>query len=125
MIHHLLFFWFRKDSPQAEVEEILEGIRSFATIPAVKDVSIGENRGFPESSAPFTHAAIVTFDDLEGRNDYLADDLHQSVRRKAMSALGELKTISVDTGRASESATQDEPTESPLGTSAQPKAGSI
>ena len=49
MIHHLMFFWFRKDSPQAEVEEVLEGIQSFATIPAVKDVSISENRGFPES----------------------------------------------------------------------------
>jgi 2-oxopent-4-enoate hydratase len=107
VIHHLLFFWFRKDSPQAEVEEVLAGIRSFATIPAVKDVSMSENRGFPESSAPFTHAAIVTFDDVEGRNEYLADDLHQSVRRQAMSVLGELKTISVDTGRASESVTQD------------------
>lgn len=96
-MHHLMFFWFRKDSPQAEVEEVLEGIRSFATIPAVKNVSISENRGFPETSAPFTHAAVLTFDDGEGKNEYLADDLHQSVRRRAMSVLGELKTISVDT----------------------------
>ncbi|MGK3203462.1 fumarylacetoacetate hydrolase family protein [Amycolatopsis sp. MEPSY49] len=100
MIHHVMFFWFRKDSPQAEVEEVLAGIRSFATIPAVRDVSISENRGFPESSAPFTHAAILTFEDWEDKNEYLGDDLHQSVRRKAMSVLGELKTISVDTGRA-------------------------
>ena len=119
MIHHLLFFWFRKDSPRAEVEEVLAGIRSFATIPAVKDFSIGENRAFPESSDPFTHAAVLTFDDLQGRNEYLADDLHQSVRQKAMSVRGELKTISVDTGRAAESATQDEPMESPRGVSAQ------
>ena len=113
MIHHVMFFWFRKDSPQAEVEEVLEGIRSFATIPAVKDVSISENREFPDSSAPFTHAAVLTFDDVAGRNEYLADDLHQSVRRKAMSVLGELKTISVETGPASEPATQDEPIDSP------------
>ncbi|GHF37169.1 hypothetical protein GCM10017566_07900 [Amycolatopsis bartoniae] len=123
VIHHLLFFWFRKDSPQAEVKEVLEGIRSFATIPAVKNVSISENRDFPESSDPFTHAAVLTFDDLEGRNEYLADDLHQSVRRKAMSVLGELKTISVDTGQASESATQEEPIESPLGASVQRDLG--
>ncbi|RSD14069.1 fumarylacetoacetate hydrolase family protein [Amycolatopsis eburnea] len=107
MIHHVMFFWFRKDSPQAEVEEVLEGIRSFATIPAVKDVSISENRGFPESSAPFTHAAILTFDDWDDKNAYLGDDLHQSVRRRAMSVLGELKTISVDTGRAAAPSLED------------------
>jgi 2-oxopent-4-enoate hydratase len=123
VIHHLMFFWFRKDSPQAEVEEVLAGIRSFATIPAVKDVSISENHSFPETSDPFTHAAILTFDDGEGRNEYLADDLHQSVRRKAMSVLGELKTISVDAGQASESATQGEPIESPLGASVQRDLG--
>lgn len=119
MIHHLMFFWFRKDSLQAEVEEVLEGIQSFAAIPAVKDVSISENRDFQESSDPFTHAAILTFDDVEDRNAFFADDLHQSVRRKAMSVFGELKTISVDTGHASDSATQDEPIESPLGASVQ------
>jgi len=100
VIQHVMFFWFRKDSARAEVEKVLAGIRSFATIPAVKDVSISENRGFPESSAPFTHAAVLTFDNAEGRNEYLADDLHQSVRREAMSVLGELKTISVDAGQA-------------------------
>lgn len=123
MIHHVMFFWFRKDSPQADMEEVLEGIQSFATIPAVKDVSISENRSFPESSDPFTHAAILTFDDLKGRNEYLADDLHQSVRHKAMSVLGALKTISVDTGQPSESATQDEPIESSPGASVQRDLG--
>ncbi|EGG47728.1 hypothetical protein SGM_2090 [Streptomyces griseoaurantiacus M045] len=108
MIHHLLFFWFRKDASQADVEEVLAGMRSFATIPAVKSLSISENRDFPETSAPFTHAAVLTFDDVVGRNTYLADDLHQAVRRKAMSVLGELRTISVDTGRAAESVARDE-----------------
>ncbi|MFI5958969.1 fumarylacetoacetate hydrolase family protein [Cryptosporangium sp. NPDC051539] len=103
MIHHLMFFWFRKDSPQAEVEEVLKGIQSFATIPAVKDVSISENRGFPESSEPSTHTAILTFDDLADENEFFADDLHRSVRCKAMSVVAELKTVSVDTGQASES----------------------
>jgi hypothetical protein len=108
VIHHLLFFWFRKDASQADVEEVLAGMRSFATIPAVKSLSISENRDFPETSAPFTHAAVLTFDDVVGRNTYLADDLHQAVRRKAMSVLGELRTISVDTGRAAESVARDE-----------------
>jgi 2-keto-4-pentenoate hydratase len=115
VIHHVMFFWFRKDSSQAEMAEVLEGIRSFATIPSVKDFSISENRAFPESSDPFTHAAILTFDDVEGRNEYLADDLHQSVRRRAMSVLGELKTISVDAGRAAESATQGTSVQRDLG----------
>lgn len=113
MIHHLMFFWFREDSPQASVDEVLDGIQSFATIPAVNDVSISENRGFPESSDPFTHAAVLTFDSVDGRNEFFADDLHQSVRHKAMSVFGELKTISVDTGHASGSAAPDEPFEPP------------
>jgi 2-oxopent-4-enoate hydratase len=113
MIHHVMFFWFRKDSSQAEVEEVLAGIRSFATIPAVKDVSISENRASPETSDPFTHAAIVEFDDWGGKNEYLVDDVHQSVLRKAMSVLGEVKTISVDTDQAAESATQDVGREAP------------
>ncbi|MDX3361962.1 Dabb family protein [Streptomyces griseoaurantiacus] len=123
MIHHLLFFWFRKDASRAEVEELLEGMRSFATIPAVRSLSISENRDFPETSAPFTHAAVLTFDDVDGRNTYLADDLHQAVRRKAMSVLGELRTISVDAGRAAESAARDEPVESPLGAPVQRDPG--
>ncbi|WGY00335.1 Dabb family protein [Nocardioides sp. QY071] len=104
MIHHVMLFWFRKDTPRAEAEEVLDGIRSLATIPTVKAVSISENRDFPESSEPFTHAAILTFDDLEGRNEFFADELHQSVRRRAMSVLGELKTISVASGEASSAA---------------------
>lgn len=123
VIHHLMFFWFREDSAQVEVDEVLDGIQSFATIPAVKDVSVSENRQFPESSDPFTHAAILTFDDVEGRNQFFASDLHQTVRGKAMSVFGELKTISVDTGQSSDAGAPDQPVASPLGVSAQRAPG--
>jgi 2-oxopent-4-enoate hydratase len=95
VIKHVMFFWFKSEADQSERDRILEGITGFAEIPSVRHVALEENTTFPDSSAPFTHSAILTFLDEEGRDAFFADERHRSLRERAMESFGDLKTMSV------------------------------
>ena len=95
MINHVMMFWFTPGTEPAQRDEVLDGIRRFSDIPSVQRVVISENREFPETSAPFTHTAILSFDDREGRSAFFGDERHRSLRQKAMAVFGDLKTMSV------------------------------
>ncbi len=90
-----MMFWFTPATEPAERDDVLDGIRHFCDIPSVRRVVVSENREFPETSAPFTHTAILSFDDREGRDEFFVDERHRALRHQAMAVLGDLKTMSV------------------------------
>lgn len=96
MIQHVLLFWFKDGVSEDDVSAVLDGIASFADIPAVQTVAVSENRGDPVLAEPFTHAAILGFRGLEERDAFFADERHLEVRRRVIPLFGELKTISVE-----------------------------
>lgn len=96
MIQHVLLFWFKEGVSEDDVIAVLDGIASFAEIPAVETVAVSENRGDPALAAPFTHAAILGFRGLGDRDAFFADQRHVEVRSRVVPLLGELKTISVE-----------------------------
>jgi Stress responsive A/B Barrel Domain len=94
-MQHVLLFWFKEGVGEEDVSAVLDAIASFIEIPAVETVAVSEHRGDPQTAAPFTHAAILGFRDLEQRDAFFADERHVAVRRRVIPLLGELKTISV------------------------------
>lgn len=96
MIQHIMLFWFEDDADPQDVATVLDGIAGFATIPSVDSVAVSENRGDPERSAPFTHAAVLKFERLVDRDAFFVDEQHQTVRALAMTVFGDLKTFSVE-----------------------------
>ena len=95
MIKHVMFFWFKSETDQSERDRILGGISDFVQIPSVRHVAVEENTAYPDSSAPFTHSAILTFLDEDGRDAFFSDERHRALRERAMEAFGELKSMSV------------------------------
>ncbi|MCX2748092.1 fumarylacetoacetate hydrolase family protein [Arthrobacter sp. MI7-26] len=95
MIKHVMLFWFKSGTEQSDKDQVLNGITNFVEIPAVQQVALEENTTFPDSSAPFTHTAILTFLDEEGRDAFFVDDRHRSLREWALKFFGDLKTMSV------------------------------
>src|SRR4051812_26956450 len=95
MIQHLMLFWFHEKASDHEIAEIVRGIRDFAEIPSVASVSLTKNVESPETSDPFTHGAVLTFERIEDRNAYFQDGRHLDLRQKAMPLFGELRTMSV------------------------------
>jgi len=96
MIQHVMLFWFEDGANPNDVATVLDGISRFTDIPSVERVALSENRGDPERSAPFTHAAILTFQGLVERDAFFVDERHVALRSLAMTVFGELKTISVE-----------------------------
>ncbi|CNF04522.1 Stress responsive A/B Barrel Domain [Mycobacterium tuberculosis] len=96
MIEHVMLFWFQDSADPNDVATVLDGISRFTDIPSVDRVAVSENRGDPERSTPFTHAAILTFKGLVERDSFFVDERHVTLRKFAMTVFGELKTISVE-----------------------------
>ena len=96
MINHVKMFWFREDADPEVAASVMDGIADFIEIPTVMGVAISPNRGNPERSAPFTHGAILTFEDIAGRDAFFAHERHIDVRERAMRVFGELVTLSIE-----------------------------
>ena len=84
MIKHVMLFWFKSATEQSDKDRVLNGITKLVEIHAVQHVALEENTTFPDSSAPFTHAAILTFLDEQGRDEFFVDDRHRSLRDWAL-----------------------------------------
>jgi hypothetical protein len=96
MLQHVMMFSFKDDADPATVAEVLDGIADFTAIPSVEKVAVSENRGRPDQAAPFTHGAILTFDDVAGRDAFFVNEQHVAVRERAMTVFGKLLTLSIE-----------------------------
>lgn len=86
MIAHVILFSPRKEITDAARRDLLNGLAAAAAaIPSVRRFRVGRRvthglPGYEQSmSEPYTFAAIVEFDDMDGLKAYLAHSEHASI----------------------------------------------
>lgn len=82
MIRHLVLFRFRDELDTAQVADAVAAFRALQTqIPVVRAFEDGPNLS-PEGLAQgFSHAFLLDFDDVAGRDAYLHHPAHQAFVR--------------------------------------------
>jgi hypothetical protein len=78
LIHHV-FFWLKNPGSNADLEKLLEGLRTLAKIETVKNIYIGvpadtQKRSVVESS--YAASELLFFDDLAGQKTYQDHPIH-------------------------------------------------
>ena len=92
-VQHLVLFRVRADAAPAQVEAMLAGLRSLASLDGVEEMAVGAN--FSERSAGFTHALSARFRDRAALAAYGPHPAHQKVVHELVRAVNE-ETIVVD-----------------------------
>jgi hypothetical protein len=87
-VKHAVFLRFKSDTPAATIDEIFADLRKIkAGMPAMVDFTGGPNNSPEGLSHGFTHGFVMTFADAAGRDAYLPDPRHESVKAKILAAL--------------------------------------
>ena len=80
LAHHV-FFWLRNPASQADLDELLAGLRTLEGIGSIRQLHIGvpaatERR--PVVDASYSASELMFFDDLEGQQSYQDHPLHKA-----------------------------------------------
>ena len=77
-LRHVVLFKFKDSVSKAQVKEVVD---AFAALPKqidhIKDFEWGTDVSVEQKAAGFTHAFIVTFDSVAGRDAYLPHPAHK------------------------------------------------
>ena len=79
MIHHV-FFWLKNPSSNADLEKLLEGIRTLKKIESVQDFRIGRPAKTPKRPVVDDSYAVslyTTFNDMAGHDVYQEHAVHK------------------------------------------------
>lgn len=79
-LRHLVLFKFNNTASQADITKIEQEFRALATIkvPQVRGFESGTHVGKESSNQGFTHCFILTFDNEQDRDTYMAHDDHKA-----------------------------------------------
>ena len=79
-LRHVVLFKFKETTSQADITKIENAFRSLATtkVPQVRAFESGVHIGKETSNQGFTHGFILTFDNEEDRNTYMAHPDHKA-----------------------------------------------
>ena len=79
-LRHVVLFKFKDTASAADVTKIENAFRALATtkIPQVRGFESGTHVGKESSNQGFTHAFLLTFDNEQDRDTYMAHDDHQA-----------------------------------------------
>ena len=77
-LRHVVLFKFKDTSSPEEIKKIEDAFRALPSkIPAIIDFEWGTNNSPEGLDQGFTHCFLVTFDDAEGRAEYLPHPAHK------------------------------------------------
>ncbi len=81
MLKHVVFFKFKKDTPESAIEEIIKDLRALpGIISEIKEYMVG--RDVVHSDRSFDMALISAFDNLDTMKSYAVHPAHQAVLQK-------------------------------------------
>ncbi|MBI2911345.1 MAG: Dabb family protein [Chloroflexi bacterium] len=92
-VQHLVLFRVRPDATPAQIEAMLAGLRSLASLDGVEEMAVGAN--FSERSGGFTHALSARFRDRAALAAYGPHPAHQKVVQELTRPINE-ETVVVD-----------------------------
>jgi hypothetical protein len=76
-VHHV-FFWLANPDNQAEYQQLLNGIKTLATIKSVKDIHIGVPAGTnrPVIDVSYAFSLLLIFESQAMQDEYQVDSTH-------------------------------------------------
>lgn len=79
-LRHVVLFKFKSSASSADVAKIENAFRALATtkVPQVKSFECGTHVGKESSNQGYTHAFLLTFDNEQDRDIYMAHDDHKA-----------------------------------------------
>ncbi len=79
-LRHVVLFKFRDTASQSDIAKIEGAFRALATtkVPQVRGFESGTHIGKESSNQGFTHGFLLTFDNEEDRDTYMAHDDHKA-----------------------------------------------
>ena len=78
MVEHLVLFKLKEGTPQEEIDEMLDALRSLReSADGIVDLTTGPNTS--DRSQGFSHGLVVRFADQEALEAYLPHPAHQKV----------------------------------------------
>ena len=88
MIRHILLVKFKSTSPPKQIQEVLEYFESIPTrIDGISDVEWGENNSPEKLNDGYSHCIQITFENEEGRQNYLPHSEHETLKKKLANVL--------------------------------------
>lgn len=79
MIHHV-FFWLKSPDSKADLEKLLEGVKTLSRIETIREIRIGVPAPTPKREViddTYSVSLFTTFDDVAGQNVYHHHPIHQ------------------------------------------------
>ena len=77
VLRHAVFFKFKDSSSDEQVKEVVEAFRKLPVqIEEISDFEWGTNNSPEDHDDQYTHCFLLSFDNEEGRNEYLPHDAH-------------------------------------------------
>lgn len=81
MINHIVLLQFK---PNITQDQIHSAYNQLALIPSIKEFTFGANCSPEQLNKGFTHAFIMRFDDIEGRDAYLNHPDHIRIAQEVI-----------------------------------------
>ncbi|CAF0873422.1 unnamed protein product [Adineta steineri] len=80
LLRHVVLFKFKNTASQADIAKIEGEFRALATtkVPQVRAFESGTHIGKENLNQGFTHAFLLTFDNEQDRDTYMAHDDHKA-----------------------------------------------
>lgn len=78
VVRHIVVFKYTPDASEAQIQEITDAFRALKDkIPGIVSFEHGVNNSPEDKNQGFTHAYVMTFEDVEARDAYLPHPEHQ------------------------------------------------
>ena len=84
MFVHSVYFWLKPTLTNDERNQVIAGLRSLTTIPAVRNSFIGTpaSTDRPVIDRSYQYALVLFFDDKNGHDNYQAHPVHDQFRNE-------------------------------------------
>ncbi|QMT59832.1 Dabb family protein [Legionella sp. PC997] len=85
MINHVVVLKFKLNLAESDINSALNQLGNLQEIiPSIKNFSCGSNCSPEQLNKGFTHAFVMTFDDLKGRDLYLEHPEHKRIATEVL-----------------------------------------
>lgn len=97
MIKHVIFFKFKPETTEQDIEKLAEGLGALpSTIPEIKSYEFG--RDVVRSERAYDFALVSSFDDLEAVGRYSRHPEHQKVLKHINAICSKVKSVDFESG---------------------------
>ncbi|KTD01304.1 Dabb family protein [Fluoribacter gormanii] len=85
MINHIVVLKFKANLTESDIYSAVNQLGNLKEIiPSIKDFSFGKNCSPEQLNKGFTHAFVMKFDDLNGRDLYLEHPEHKRIATEVL-----------------------------------------